>query len=269
MLRSTSWPRPVSTGKAGVGDRHGDRLGVEHGQLVARPATADDDDGIERTPGQQLDAAGDHRHGTIALDTDVAHRETEADAAAAQLVLEVVPGGAADARDDADAQRHRAQRVALVAVEMPAGDEPAEYLVALLGEVAEREAWIDPAHLQGQSAGRGVEVEVAVDAHLHPVTEDEAVPLEETAQPLALRGEEGDLHDRLRVGLVVGEREVGVRPSRAPALDLATHPHAVVETGAQTGVDDVGELADGERALGLEVGGCVRRTTRSRALAAT
>ena len=213
MLRSTSWPSPVSTGNGSVGDRHGNLLGVEHGQLIAGTATTNDDDGIEGAPRQQFDAAGDHRHGAVALHTDVAHREAEPDVAAAQLVLEVVPGGAADARDDPDAQRHRAQRVALVAVEMPGGDEAAEHLVALLGEVTEREARIDPAHLQAQPAGGRVEVEVAVDADLHPVTEHEAVPLEQAAQTLALGSKEGDLDDRLCLGLVVGEREVGVRPS--------------------------------------------------------
>ena len=89
----------------------------------------------------------------ISLDADVAHGEQEADAAAAQLVLEVVPGRAADARDHTDAQRHGAERVALVAVEVAAGEEPAQHLVALLGEVAEREPWVDAAHLQGQPAG--------------------------------------------------------------------------------------------------------------------
>ncbi len=212
------------------GDGHGDRFGVEHGQLVACSPTADDDDGVERTAGQQLDAASDHRHGTIALDTDVAHGEPEADAAALELVLEVVPGRAADTRDDADAQRHRAQRMALVAVEVAAGEEPAEHLVALLGEVTQREAWIDPAHLQGQSPRGGVEVEVSVDAHLHAVAEDELVTLEETAQPFALRREEGHLDHGLRVGLVVGEGEVGVGPPRAPALDLAAHPDPVVDS---------------------------------------
>ena len=34
-----------------TGDRHGDRLGVEHRQFVARPAAADDDDGVERCGG--------------------------------------------------------------------------------------------------------------------------------------------------------------------------------------------------------------------------
>ena len=53
--------------------------------------------------------------------------------------------------------------MALVAIEVAAGEEPAEHLVALLGEVTQREAWIDSAHLQGQSPRGGVEVEVSVD----------------------------------------------------------------------------------------------------------
>ena len=180
-----------------------------------------------------FDAPRDHRHGPVALDADVAHGEAEADAAVAQLVLEVVPRGTADARDDADAQRHRAQPMTLVAVEETARHQSAQHLIALLGEVAEREARIDAAHLQRQPTGRGVEVEVAVDAHLHPVAEDEPVAIEHAPQPLALRGEEGHLDHRLGLGLVVGEREVGVRTSRAPALDLAAHPHPVVESSPQ------------------------------------
>ena len=173
-----------------------------------------------------------------------------------QLVLEVVPGGAADARDDADAQRHRAQRMALVAVEVTGR------------RASRRSTWSRcwarspsvkrgsmPPIFRRQPPRRGVEVEVAVDAHLHAVAEDEPVALEETAQPLALGGEEGHLDHGLRVGLVVGEGEVGVRPPRAPALDLAAHPDPVVEAGPQPRVDHLGELADGERALGLEVAG--------------
>lgn len=85
------------------GDGHGDRFSVEHSQLVACSPTADDNDGVERPAGQQLDAASDHRHGAIALNTDVAHGEPEADATALEFVLEVVPGRAADTRDHADA----------------------------------------------------------------------------------------------------------------------------------------------------------------------
>ena len=196
-----------------------------------------------------------HRDGPVALHANVADREAESSAAVAQFVLEVMPRGAADARDDPDAQRHRTQPVALVAVEVTTRHQPAKNLITLLGEVTEREARIDATHLQRQPPSGSVEVEVAVNAHLHPVAEDEPVPVEDAAQPLALGGEEGHLDDGFGLGLVVGEREVGVGTSRTPALDLAAHPHPVVEPSTQPPVDHLGKLADGERPLGLEVVG--------------
>ena len=122
-------------------------------------------------------AACDHRHGVFTLDPDVAHRQLEPDGARLELVLEVVPRRAADARDDADAQRDGAEPPAPVAFDEPAGDEPAQHLVPLLGEIAEREAGVDAAHLQRQPAVWGVEVELPVDAHLHPVAEHEMLRL--------------------------------------------------------------------------------------------
>ncbi len=53
------------------------------------------------------------------------------------------------------------------------------------------------------------------------------------------------------VGLVVGEREVGVRPPGVPALDLAAHPQPVLAAADAT-VDQLGQLADRVRALGVD-----------------
>ena len=170
-----------------------------------------------------------------------------------ELVVEVVPGRGAGAGHDADAQRHPAQRPAAVDVERAVGGQPAQDLVALLGQVAEREAGVEVGHLQPELAARCVEVEVAEDAHLHPVGEAQAVLGEQRAQPHPGVGEELHPDDGLAARRVVGEREVGVAAALVPALDLAAHPHAVAEAAAQRAVDGVGQLADGVRRVGRVV----------------
>ncbi len=169
--------------------------------------------------------------------------------------MEVVPGGRAGARHDADAQRHRAERAPPVGVERAVGGEPAQHLLALLGEVAEREARVEVGHLQAELATRRVVVEVAEDAHLHPVAEPQPVLLQQRAQAHPGVGEELDPHHGLTARGVVGEREVGVAAALVPPLDLAAHPDAVAERAPQRPVHGVGELADRER----RVGGVVER----------
>ena len=168
------------------GDRLGDRLGVEHGQLVAGTAPPDDDDRVEPAAAERVDRRGDHLHGALALDAHVADRQPEPHPAHVELVVEVVPRGAAHAGDDADAQRDHRQPAALVGVDETGRHEPAQHLVALHRQVAEREAGVEPAHLQAEAAGGREVVEVAVDAHLHAVAEHEPVAVEELAQALAL-----------------------------------------------------------------------------------
>ena len=130
------------------GDGHRDRLAVEDGQLVTCAAAADDDDRVERAPSQRGDRGDHHRLGPVALHADVAHGQFESDAAPTEFVLEVVPRGGADARDDTDTKRDRAERPSFVGLVETLGGQPAEHLIALLGEVTQRVAWAEPVHLQ-------------------------------------------------------------------------------------------------------------------------
>ncbi len=157
----------------------------------------------------------------------------EPEAAAHELVVEVVPRRRVDAAHDADVERDRRHDGALVGVEQAFGDQAADGLVALGGEIAEREAGVEVGHLEPELAGRGVEVEVAEHAHLHPVDESEAVLLQHRTQLHPGVGEELHIEHRLHAGRVVGQAEVGVLAALVPALDLATHPDAVAEATSQ------------------------------------
>ena len=132
---------------------------------------------------ERFDGAADHRHRPVTLHPHVGDRETEPQPAELDLVDEVVPCRRADAGDDTDAERDERQPERAVAVVEPLGDEPADQLVTGDGDLAERVARIDPAHLQSEATGRRVEVGHAVDADLHAVAEAEAVLLEQRAQP--------------------------------------------------------------------------------------
>ncbi len=186
-------------------------LGIERGELVARATAADDDDRIEVAPRRERgDGAADATRGGRALDADVAHAQVEPEAAADELVVEVVPGRGVDAAHDTDVERDRRRERALVGVEQAFGDQPANDVVALGGEIAEREARVEIAHLQPELAGRGIEVEVAEHAHLHPVGESEAMLLQHRTQLHPGVGEQLHVEHRLLAGGVVGEPEVGV-----------------------------------------------------------
>ena len=194
---------------------------------------------------ERFDGAADHRHRPLTLHAHVGDGELEPEPAELDLVDEVVPRRRADARDDTDTERNERQPERAVAVVEPFGDEPADQLVAGDGDLAQRVAGIDPAHLQPEATGRRVEVGHTMDADLHAVAEAEAVLLEQRAQPGPGVGEELDVDRRLRLAAVVGEREVGVPAALLPTLDLAADPHAVVEAPPQGSVDRRRELTNG------------------------
>ena len=206
-------------------------LGVEHRQLVPGAAPADDHDGVEAArAANEAMARGHHGDGVVALHAHVAHRELEAEPTGGELLVEVVPRGRADAGDDADVHRRPAERRPPVGVEEAAGDQPPHHLIALLGQVAEREPGVDAGHHQLDLAAGRVEVEVAVDADLDPVAEAESMTLEHRAQAVAAGREHRHVDDRLGVGGVggvVGEGEVGVGSAGVPSLDLAAYPQPV------------------------------------------
>ena len=136
-----------------------------------------DHDGIERAGGQRRDGCGHHGDGVFTLHAHVAHRELEAEPTGGQLLVEVVPRRRADAGDDADVHRRPPEGSPPIGVEEAAGDQPSHHLIALLGQVTERETGVDAGHHQLDLAAGRVEVEVAVDADLDPVAEAESMAL--------------------------------------------------------------------------------------------
>ncbi len=176
--------------------------------------------------------------------------------------MEVVPGRGVDAADDADVERDRRHDGALVGVEQAFGDQAADGLVALGGEITEGEARIEVGHLEPELAGRGIEVEVAEHAHLHPVGQPEAMLLQHRPQPHPGVGEELHVEHRLHACRVVGETEVGVLVAFAPTLDLATDPDPLVEAPPQRRVEGVGQLGDRVRRVGRIVGRLVPEVER-------
>ena len=179
--------------------------------------------------------------------------EVESVAAAVELVAEIVPCRRSDAGDDTDPQRDRRQRLGPVGVEQAGRDEPPDDLVTRLRQLAEREAGIDPGHLQAEPSGRGVEVELAEDPDLHAVGELEPAALEQRREVAAHRREQRHVEYGTAVLAVLDEREVGVGAAHLRAVDLAPHPDAVVEPAAQLAVDRVRQLAHRVRRVGRVV----------------
>lgn len=164
-------------------DRASDRLGIEHGEFVAGPAAADHDECVEiGSPSERGDRCRDRTFGDVALHARVDHGQSESECAAHQLVAEVVPRRRADTRDDPDPEGDRRQRMPLVRIEQPLGDQAADHFVARLGDLADGVAGVDPAHLQPDAPVGRVVVEVAEDADLHAVGETEAVLLQQGAE---------------------------------------------------------------------------------------
>ena len=125
-----------------------------------------------------------HRRGPVALHAHVAHATSwKPKPLRSSSSWKSCHAAVPTLRDDADAQRDRAQRRRLLASSEPVGGQPAQHLVALLGEVAEREARVEVGHLQPELPAGRVEVEVAEDAHLHAVGEPQAVLLQHRPQP--------------------------------------------------------------------------------------
>ena len=230
------------------GDGPGDRLGVERGQLVAGAAATDDDDDVEAAPAGVVRERTDRPADRAATPPAPARGCRRARAGTRSRCAPARRGSRATPRCRRWRRRRRAAAPRLsgrrpVGVERAVGGQPAQHLVALLGEVAEREPRVEVGHLQPELAARRVEVEVAEDAHLHAVGEAQAVRGEQRAQALAGVGEELHAQHGLAPGRVVGEGEVGVAAALAPPLDLAAHPDPVAEPAAQRRVDGVGELA--------------------------
>jgi hypothetical protein len=108
-------------GHRGSDDRPRDHLGVEGGELVARPSAADEHDRIEAVPArvvpQRRHRPAHEPRRVRSLDPRSGKDDAEPEAAALQLIVEVVPGSGSRAGDDPEAQRHRPQPVAAVGVE--------------------------------------------------------------------------------------------------------------------------------------------------------
>jgi len=222
----------------------GDRLGVEHGQLVARPAAPDDDDHIEVEAGQGAHRSGDHWHRGVALDAGVGEGDGEAVAAPDEFVVEVVPGGRVEAGGHSHPERERREGETAVGVEEARHRQPAHHVVAGLGDLTERVARVEAGHLQAEAAALGPEVEVAEDADLHPVPELEAVALEDGPETPLRRGEQLDVEHRLALVGLLDEGEVRVGAPVGEPVDLTAHPHPVGEAATELGVDGLGQLGD-------------------------
>ena len=226
----------------------GDRLVVERGQLVPGAAAADDHDDVEvGAARQRAIARGHHVDGPVALHAHVAHARAgsrvrcgrarawkSCHAAVPTLVTTPTCSGSG------------ARRRAPVGVEQPAGDQPPHDLVALQGQVAEREPRVETGSSSARAGPTGRRSRGGRRSRTF-------IPSPRRRRCFCsigrsrIRGVGEELHvdaPPCRLGGVVGEAEVGVRAALAPTLDLAAHPDAVAEPAAQRRVDRLGQLAD-------------------------
>ena len=256
-------PEPGEHRHGTHGDRERDRLGVERRQLVARSATSDDDDTVEiGTAAQCPDRRRDGQLGAGALHPRVEHRQMEPEAAADDLVVQVVPGGGADAGDDPDPHRDPRERTGPVGVVQTGSHQTPDHLIAGLGELAQREPRVDAGHLEPEPAVGRVVVEMTEDADLHAVGQLEPIALEQWGEVALHRSEQRDLeHGASAVGLF-DQREVGVWAAVTEPVDLAAHPHPVAEPAAKLVVDGICQLSDGVRRVRRVVGGLVAEVER-------
>ena len=178
--------------------------------------------------------------------TRVSHTaQVEPEAAAVELVVEVVPGGGADARDDTDPQRCAATAggAGWRRTDRSATSRRTTWSRACDSSPSVNRGSMPAIFSPSRPVGR-VEVEVAEDAHLHAVRELEPAALEQRREVALHRGEQRHVEHRPAVLAVFDEREVGVRPAVAQPVDLAPHPHTVGEAAAHLVVDRLGQLAD-------------------------
>ena len=228
------------------GDGPGHDLGVERGQVRPGTTPAHHQDHVQLAPAERAYGRGHHLRRPLALDAGVAGHDPEAEPAGLQLVGDVVPRRAADARDQPDCERQHRRGQPSLGVVQPGGDQPADQLVALEGQLPQRVPRVDPAHLQAQPAAGGEEVQVAVEPDLHAVGQAQPVALQQRAELEPDVGEEADRDGGADALVVIGQGEVEVAVALADALDLAPHPDALVEAAAQRAVDRLRQLGDRE-----------------------
>ena len=207
-----------------------DRLAVEGRQIGPRPTAAGDDDHVETGPGGLADRPADRSRRPLSLHPRIEHQHPEGQARAVELVEEVVGGRAAERGHQSDPQRRGAQRQRAVALEEPLGHQPPQQQFAVGRQPTERVGGVDETHHQLQLTGRGVQLEGAAQAHLHPVghAHRTAGPPQDAVDEVALLGEER--HGQPRRGgpaELAGVAEVEVDVARGRPLqvvDLAPDP---------------------------------------------
>ena len=160
--------------------------------------------------------------------------------------MEVGEPGGFDTCSDTDPQRDGRHRLPFVHARQATGDQALQDLLTRLGDLAERVARVDVVHHDAERPALLVEVELAVNADLHPVTQVQPVGPELRCEPGELVREELDVELRLGTPLPLDQREVDVLTGALETVDLASDPDPVAETAAQPFVDRVRELADRE-----------------------
>ena len=113
-------------GHGRVGDGEGDALVVERGQVGPRAAAAHDHDHVDGTARQRAHGAGHGGGRLLALHPHVHVRQPEPDAAALELLQDVVPRRAPAAGDQADPQRHEGEGQGGVAAHQAGVGEPGQ-----------------------------------------------------------------------------------------------------------------------------------------------
>ena len=218
---------PGEHGDRAGGDRQRDRLGVERGQLVAGAAAADHDDAVEiAAPGRACESrrppsappthparACRRRRGGTRNPLRSSSSRKSCHAAEPTLATTPTRSGIGDRR-----------RARLASNRPPATSAPHD-LVARLRQLAEREARIDPGHLEAEPSGRCVEVELAEDADLHAVGELEPAALEDRREVALHRGEQRDVEHgpALRRRPRRARSRCGRPLSRRPSISPRTH----------------------------------------------
>jgi hypothetical protein len=198
-------------------DRTRDALVVEGREVLARAATAREEDHAQAAEALVLDRL-ERAHDLLGRLGPLHHgvHEHEARGEAIERDLhDVAPRRAVAARHDADRPRIRRQRTLARRIEQALGREL--LLEARDLERPRAEARLeDLAHLELVAAARLVEREAAL--HLHARARSE---------PERDLGEVGAVHHALHLGAAVAEHEVEVPRARARDVgDLPLHPHA-------------------------------------------
>ena len=245
-LRSTSCPRPVSTGCGQVAMARAttSASNVARSDRAPPPRTTRTTS-RSRRPSVRMAAAtisGAHSPWTRASQATIRKPNPLASSSWVTSCHAALP----TLVDQPDCERQHRRGQPGLRVVQPGGDEPADQLVALEGQLPQRVPGVDPAHLQAQPAAGGEEVQVAVEPDLHAVGQAQPVALQQRAELEADVGEEADRDGGADALVVIGQGEVEVAVALADALDLAPHPDALVEAAAQRAVDRLRQLGDRE-----------------------